>query len=306
MSSNFSSSSGGSKGNKWTNKIFFNPNADSIILCEFEVKSIIFSIIEDDTGIYGLIEDGIGIHYLIIEDTEVEYNTDIYYIIYDYTQIEDSSRNQCHQDETLLNCLFYRHLDGPICSCAIDDGLLMFYVFEDSEGIHCYIEDETGIYSLIRGDPTMSDVCDDKQLMDTFNSLVDTEENIEIIHAYKHKLSEMQLTSFLIYHLFIVVKTANWWWSIEKNSEGISIQRSKNQFAVTRLIRQENRISSITLVKESTGRRSVGDLIRWLKKENEFHKRYHFLFSNCQTFAKRVFNYVAECSNLYWFDGAFS
>lgn len=318
MSSSSSSSSGGSKGNKWTNKIYFNPYADNIIHCEVEVNSIVFSIMGNDAGIYGLLEDDTGIYYLIKnstviyhnteieneDDTEVEDDTEIYYAIYDYSKLWDTSRNQVNQgsqDDTEVDYLFE---DEPIFSCAIDDGILMFYVFEDSEGVCCYIEDERGLYSLVKGDPIMSDVLDEKQLIETFNSIVETEEKIEMIHAYKHKVSEMQLTSFIIYHLFIVFKTENWWWSIEKNSEGITIQRSKNQSAVTCFIRHENRVSSITLVKESIGRRSVGDLICWLDKEKELKKHYHFLFSNCKTFAKRVFDYVAISSNLYWFDGA--
>lgn len=146
----------------------------------------------------------------------------------------------------------------------------------------------------------------DDELLERLGKLVDPEEEIIKIFAYKHPLFEYQITTLTMYHLFIVFETRQWWWSIEKNSEGITIQRSKSLSDVKSKNRQKSRGSHISLVKEDKGRRSVEDLIRWLYNENELNKRYHYVSSNCKTFAKRVFDHVAKQEYLYWYDGAFS
>lgn len=147
---------------------------------------------------------------------------------------------------------------------------------------------------------------EDAELIEKLKGLVDPNEEILKVYAYKHKLSKWQITSLMMYHLFIVFETKQWWWSIEKNSEGITIQRSKKEEAVKDKHRQKDRVSSVLHVKEDAGRNSVEYLIDWLYQQNELNKRYHYVSSNCKTFAKRVFDHVAKNENLYWYNGALS
>lgn len=146
----------------------------------------------------------------------------------------------------------------------------------------------------------------DDELIDRLGTLVDPGEAIIKIFAYKTPLFKIQLTSLTMYHAFIIFETDKWWWSIEKDGEGIVIQRSKLLSAVKCKQRQKSRGSRISLVKEDKGRGSVEDLISWLFEKNELNHRYHFLFSNCKTFAKGVFDHVARKEYLHWYDGAFS
>lgn len=79
-----------------------------------------------------------------------------------------------------------------------EDSTVSFYLFQDGQDIYCYIGDETGVYSIIQGEPYIYHAFEGNQLVENMNSLADTKEKIEIVHAYKHKLSEWQLTSFFL------------------------------------------------------------------------------------------------------------
>ena len=134
----------------------------------------------------------------------------------------------------------------------------------------------------------------DDELRTNLANLVDAREKIQSVTAYKVRLSEFQITQFLLYHMFIVFETVNWWWSIEKNDQGITIQRSKFLFHVRERYRQTNRKSGICSMATDDGKKSVNDLIDWLWMESELNEEYDILLSNCQRFGKKVFNFVAN------------
>lgn len=138
----------------------------------------------------------------------------------------------------------------------------------------------------------------DDDLIDKLSNLVDVDEKIDRVTVYKLPLSEWQITDFFLYHNFVLFETRKWWWTIEKNSQGITIQRSKHEGAVKDRYRQERRNSGIKNEESDEGRKSVGQLIRWLYRENELNKEYNVYTSNCQHFAKAVFNYVAKNKNM--------
>lgn len=131
-------------------------------------------------------------------------------------------------------------------------------------------------------------------------------EKICDVYAYKTPLSDWQTTSFIIYHLYIVFKTEHWWWSIEKDGKGIVIRRSKVKSTVRNKNKKEIRGSRVYFVKQAMGKGNIGNLVYWLRHECELFDSYHFLFSNCKSFAKRVFDYIAYNEQLCWYHGAFS
>ena len=63
------------------------------------------------------------------------------------------------------------------------------------------------------------------------------------VSYFKHPLSAAQVTAGLFHHAFVVFETEEWWWSIEKNEEGITIQRAKQLTNVRDYYRQERRTS---------------------------------------------------------------
>lgn len=92
------------------------------------------------------------------------------------------------------------------------------------------------------------------------------------------------------YHAFVVFETEFWWWSIEKNDAGITLQRSKRKNSVLYEYRRESRVKPITLVMTAKGRGSVSDLVDLLWTQDHLNRTYHFLLENCKYFAAAVFN----------------
>ena len=49
-------------------------------------------------------------------------------------------------------------------------------------------------------------------------------EKIKNVRIYKTPLNKNQWTNALFYHVFVMYETDKYWWSIEKNTEGLTIQ----------------------------------------------------------------------------------
>jgi len=118
-------------------------------------------------------------------------------------------------------------------------------------------------------------------------------EVFEKVDAYKTKLSAWQLTSFMLYHMFIVFETRSWYWSIEKHSDRITIQRSKNRSTVKDRFNGEQRTGTPMHMAFDNGKtfKSVNELLRELLIQLLF--AYDVLMNNCQHFAKQMFNSIS-------------
>ena len=64
-------------------------------------------------------------------------------------------------------------------------------------------------------------------LVETLEMLCDLSERIDAVRTYRTPLSNWQLTQVLFHHEFALFETHQWFWTIEKDGEGIHIQRSK-------------------------------------------------------------------------------
>ena len=86
----------------------------------------------------------------------------------------------------------------------------------------------------------------------------DISEKIDEVRYYTNPLYRWQRSKYFIHHAFIVFKTDKWWWSIERNGEGVTIQRSqhlenvrdKYQFNGNRIVSERN---GIELIKTAPG-----------------------------------------------------
>ena len=84
---------------------------------------------------------------------------------------------------------------------------------------------------------------DSDQLSVELEKLIDFKTRIVNVLGYWTPLSEAQLTAALLYHRYIVFKTEDgYWWSIEKNDEGLTMQRGKSLEDVRDNYRQELRL----------------------------------------------------------------
>ena len=134
----------------------------------------------------------------------------------------------------------------------------------------------------------------EKELKMKFKELVDMDEQIESITLYSSKLFESQDNpGQLFYHAYVVLKTKHWWWSIEKNSKGITIQRSKEAHFVIDKYRRTDRLSPLMVRKEGLCNDTMDGIINWLYYNGELGKTYHFLDSNCHQFAEGIFKFFA-------------
>ncbi|KAH3801648.1 hypothetical protein DPMN_155306 [Dreissena polymorpha] len=100
-------------------------------------------------------------------------------------------------------------------------------------------------------DPDANTSCGEKydnittnKLMSELKTLVGTNAKIKNVRMYKCSLTTCQPRIFdrVLYHMFVVFETDNGLWSIEKNSEGITIQRSKCKCSV---IQPSHKLSAV-------------------------------------------------------------
>lgn len=122
-----------------------------------------------------------------------------------------------------------------------------------------------------------------------------TKECIRSIAVYKRPLNDSQLIQLLDNHQFVVLKTDNWWYSIEKNIRFIYMERSKYIDDVQCYIKKIRRRTPIKKISFDSCQqlKTMGDLIHFLQKNQELNKKYDPLLSNCQAFAKRIFDKFA-------------
>ena len=132
----------------------------------------------------------------------------------------------------------------------------------------------------------------DEELRQRLEDLIDVEEVITCVYVYRNPLYYYQLTDFLMYHAFVVFETETWWWSIEKNNENVTIQRSKKLSRVLHQYRRVQRIRPIKLVMKARGRGSVRDLIDILWRKDLLYKPYNVFDENCKHFAAIVFKHT--------------
>ena len=133
----------------------------------------------------------------------------------------------------------------------------------------------------------------DPELKMKLKDYIGENEVITRVSYFTHPLHGAQLSSVVLHHAFVVFKTEHWWWSIEKNSEGITIQRAKKRKNVRDKYRQERRtvywwkpFSTPTLVKETPGKqKTIREVIQFLWAKDFLYREYHWLLSNCQRFA---------------------
>ena len=134
----------------------------------------------------------------------------------------------------------------------------------------------------------------------------DASENILEIWVYKCKLRDMwQLTDFYFNHQFLVIRSTNYWWSIEKDDARILINRSLFQGNVRDfvdtidqqgghfLMARRLPVTQLSYDKGKPGK-TMKDLVNFLLYGKELSKSYDLVNDNCKDFAERIFNEFAE------------
>ena len=85
----------------------------------------------------------------------------------------------------------------------------------------------------------------DHELLGKLLKIIDPEEKILKVFAFNNPLIPIQITKRLWKHTFIVLETDAWWWSLEKHTDGITLQRDKSLQAVQCRYRQQQRTTGL-------------------------------------------------------------
>lgn len=94
-------------------------------------------------------------------------------------------------------------------------------------------------------------------------------------------------------HVFIVMETNEWWWSIERMVEGITIQRSKDPRFVAQVYRRKVRPNP-KCEQTDDGSQTMGEMVDFLWKKDLLVEDYRLFGCNCKDFAKAVYDKVAK------------
>ena len=117
-----------------------------------------------------------------------------------------------------------------------------------------------------------------QSLIRDMSELIDGSEEIVRVLLYKNPLTDWQLTQFLFNHQFVVLETKSWWWSIEKDDEGIVVQRAKHVENVKNWHRQGPRIQPVAVVTDDQGgEKTMQDFINFLAVNQEQFLTYNWL-----------------------------
>lgn len=117
---------------------------------------------------------------------------------------------------------------------------------------------------------------DNPTLQYAMSLLIDCSERILNIWVFKSPLYGWQRTVLFMNHQFVVIETANWWWSIEKNDKEIVIQRSKHfkGRGVRDHANNKKRKTPLRRVSSDKGQKTMAKLIKFLYQKDELNESY--------------------------------
>ena len=152
-----------------------------------------------------------------------------------------------------------------------------------------------------------------QELETRLRELIDVEEVITLVALFKTPLAQSvdtpihDLCDYLAVHAFLFFRTQNWCWSIEKNGQGVIMQRSKDLASVLLQCAAQSRNSPVTNVRwphdnrpvKAGSRCSVAGLLELLNREEHLEKEFDPIVDNCKFFATNVFNSI-NCDGLFY------
>eukprot|EP00117_Sycon_ciliatum_P022181 scpid81126/ scgid19209/ len=170
---------------------------------------------------------------------------------------------------------------------------------------------DSNLYFDLDSDHDAYEVTVSSDEIGTFNpwERLECDEHILAIYLYKNKLFPMQITQWRLFHSFIVFETDFAWWSIEKNSDGVTIQRRRQKDTVRNFYRGNLRtgysqgVSPPHILKDAVkdDRTTIRSLMQFMSECELVSRKYHFLRHNCKDFTCALFNHFAR--NKAWESG---
>ena len=161
-----------------------------------------------------------------------------------------------------------------------------------------------------------------EELQDKLRRMIDPHGNnlIKTVMIYKIPLRHLQSVPTdlgFVYHTYVVFESEDrtvdrtwswsrydiWWWSLEKNTDYITLQRSKDRSMVVNKYRKKKRIVVSTkpeIIIRDEGNITLQQLVEYMYETDEVNNKYDVEEENCQKFAKIVFDKIAKYKNWNW------
>ncbi|XP_046643226.1 serine/threonine-protein phosphatase 6 regulatory ankyrin repeat subunit A-like [Daphnia pulicaria] len=172
---------------------------------------------------------------------------------------------------------------------------------------------EPAIFRFLLNEETMGkfDEADEVEIVKMLDVLKDIDKPSKITQVEAYQSSMRKMTDAVkAYHVFIVFKSTSetaddgiHWWSLEKNSEYIVLQRSRNQNNVINNLEGKQRKKVKPILKELVGKGTIKDLFAILWAHQMIPEKYNILYSNCQFLVTFVGEQITEIG--YKFKGYF-
>jgi ankyrin repeat protein len=143
------------------------------------------------------------------------------------------------------------------------------------------------------------------EMLDVFKD-IDKHSKITQVEAYRSSMNPVT-DAVKAYHVFIVFKSTSetaddrvyYWWSLEKNTDYIVLQRSRNKENVKDKLEGEERNKVKLIEKDLEGKGTIKDLFEILWTHQMIPEKYHIKKSNCQSLVTFVGQQITNIGYKY-------
>jgi hypothetical protein len=126
---------------------------------------------------------------------------------------------------------------------------------------------------------------------------IDFDEKVSCVYSYMGPLTYNLPPTLEIYHRYIVIKTTKYWWSIEKNTKGITLQRGLQEDDVVKQCRGEVRSETeewLKNEKDTSSHATMGEFFKFLVNNKKNFNDYYWYGNNCKGFGEFVFEFFQK------------
>jgi ankyrin repeat protein len=134
---------------------------------------------------------------------------------------------------------------------------------------------------------------------------IEKKSKITQVEVYRNSMNPVT-DAMKAFHVFIVFKSTSetaddrvYWWSLEKNTEYIVLQRSCNKENVKDKLEGKKRTKVKLIEKDLKGKGTIQDLFAILWAHQMISENYHILNSNCQSLVTFVGQQITEIGYEY-------
>ncbi|KAL4240587.1 hypothetical protein ACF0H5_001379 [Mactra antiquata] len=130
-----------------------------------------------------------------------------------------------------------------------------------------------------------------ERLLEDFQKLIDVEKPIHEVYIRKQRLPDSQITDIQKYHYFVLFKSEDWYWTIEKNSKYTILQKSQDESGVKAHVQGKDRGPLYRVDgNDDIDAKELRDLLQFLYENNELKNAYDPISDNSKHFAYRVYD----------------